>query len=434
MILPFFPSRSRLFIELERSAILLRNGDIPDFSLLVIDLDNFKQINRLHGHKGGDQLLQQIAQRLEKIGQQGQVAISYMGGDEFAVLCHEAGTNDAVQPVINDINRVFGEPFQLFGEQIRVNASIGVAHAPTHADEPSTLMCSAESAMYAAKRMGLDYSVFDPGHSGRHEEQNTMEWELRMALYSEQLEVYFQPKVAMKSYRLQGVEALIRWQHSTRGLLSPEIFIPVAERNGLIRSLTRWVLNAAIRQCATWKSKGIYVPISVNLSSADLGDPELADYIAQLLQAWEIGGNYLEIEITETMAIDNYDVSQTLLNRLREMGVQITVDDFGTGYSSLTHLKHLPVDNIKIDKSFVLAMSDDHHDAQIVNAITQLGHRLGKLVVAEGVNNQKNWNMLIEAGCDQAQGFHISHPLPADEITQWLHQAANAGASEPYWH
>ena len=426
------PNRSLIFKALE--VCLEIGGGATSCTLLVIDLNDFKQINTRHGHQSGDQLIELIAQRLEHIAVNHNVLMAYMGGDEFAMLAHQAGDNHQVQALIYSINRLFDESFEIAGEQILVSASMGVAHAPAHSRDPNELMCYAESAMYAAKRMGVDYSVYDPQKSGRRNEQDRLEWELRMALYSEQLAVYFQPKVAVESGRLQGLEALVRWNHIKKGLLSPEMFVPVAERNGLIRSLTRWVLNATVRQCAIWKSQGLYIPVSVNLSGTDLADEVLVDYIATLLDAWDLSGSYLELEITESMAIDNYDVCYSVLNKLNEMGVRIAVDDFGTGYSSLTHLKELPVDTIKIDKSFVMDMSEDDHDAHIVSAITRLAHKLGKRVIAEGVSNEANWNMLSETGCDQAQGYHISVPMSADETTEWLTHASRANSRKSFWH
>jgi diguanylate cyclase (GGDEF)-like protein len=427
------PNRSLLFAELELSASFSEKG-VLGYTLLVIDLNDFKQINIRHGHQAGDRLLLLIGNRLQQIANQHQVLMVYMGGDEFAFLAHEAGSNESVATLIYDINSLFGESFKVDHEQVLVGASMGVAHAPVHANDPNTLMCYAESAMYSAKRMGVDYSVHDPLRIGSMEENDRFEWELRMALYSQQLAVYFQPKVAIESGRLQGLEALVRWKHAKRGLLSPDLFIPVAERNGLIRHLTRWMLNATVRQCAIWKSQGIYVPVSVNLSGTDLVDQKLAEYIATVLEAWELSGHYLELEITETMAIDNYDACFAVLTELSRMGVRIAVDDFGTGYSSLTHLKQLPVDTIKIDKSFVMAMDEDDHDAHIVSAITRLAHKLGKRVIAEGVSSQENWNMLIDAGCDQAQGYHISHPLSVEEATEWLLHASSANSKNSYWH
>lgn len=427
------PNRSLLFKALEICLSHL-DGETPHCTLLVLDLNSFKQINTRHGHQAGDQLISLIAARLEQIADRHNVLMAYMGGDEFAMLAHQAGDNIYVQALIHSITRLFSESFEIFGENILVGASVGVAHAPAHSNDPNELMCHAETAMYAAKRMGVDYSVYDPNRSGKRTEQDRLEWELRMALYSEQLAVYFQPKVAVESGRLEGLEALVRWNHIRKGLLSPEMFVPVAERNGMIRQLTRWVLNATARQCALWKSQGLYIPVSVNLSGTDLADQVLVDYIATLLEAWDLSGNYLELEITESMAIENYEMCHSVLNQLNEMGVRIAVDDFGTGYSSLTHLKELPVDTIKIDKSFVMDMYADDHDAHIVSAITRLAHKLGKQVVAEGVSNEANWNMLSKAGCDQAQGYHICVPLSADETTEWLTHASKANSKETFWH
>jgi EAL domain-containing protein (putative c-di-GMP-specific phosphodiesterase class I) len=247
---------------------------------------------------------------------------------------------------------------------------------------------------------------------------------LHQALHNEALTLAYQPKVDMRSGEVMGLEALLRWHHPERGALSPEQFIPLAERHGLIPAITRWVLNAVLRQCGHWRRQGLLVPIAVNLSGLDLEDATLPDYLAQLLEAWEIPAEYLELEITETAAIGDQQRSLTILRRLSALGVAVAIDDFGIGYSSLHRLKHLPINTIKIDKSFVMEEGRSDHDLLFVDTITRLGHQLGMKIVAEGVDSHASWQRLLATGCDMAQGYHISHPLSDEAVTCWLRDGA----------
>ncbi len=244
--------------------------------------------------------------------------------------------------------------------------------------------------------------------------------ELNHALSNDALTLFYQPKVDLQSGEVMGLEALLRWYHDDLGLLSPEQFIPLAERNGLIPAITRWVLNTVLRQCGHWQKQGLLVPIAVNLSGLDLEDGTLPTLLAQLLEAWEIPAEFLELEITETAAIADQQHSIDILQRISLLGVSVAIDDFGIGYSSLHRLKHLPVDTIKIDKSFVMQEGRSDHDLLFVDTITRLGHQLGMKVVAEGVDCHESWQRLLTTGCDMVQGYHISHPLCGEAITGWL--------------
>lgn len=244
--------------------------------------------------------------------------------------------------------------------------------------------------------------------------------ELMRAVQADELLLYYQPKVSLQGGRVMGLEALLRWHHPERGLLQPDEFIPLAERSGAIRGITRWVLNAVVRQCAVWHRQQLLVPIAVNLSGLDLQDLALPGYLAQLLKSWAVPAEYLELELTETMAIRDERRSIEVLRRIAELGINVAVDDFGTGYSSLQRLKQLPINIIKIDKSFVTNIAANAQDRVMVDAITDLGHRLGMKVVAEGVESDEGWRHLAAAGCDMGQGFHISRPLSGEAITGWL--------------
>ncbi len=253
--------------------------------------------------------------------------------------------------------------------------------------------------------------------------------ELRQALNTEALTIFYQPKVDLKSGEVRGLEALLRWYHAEQGLLSPEQFIPLAERHGLIPSITRWVLNAVLRQCAQWQQQELLVPIAVNLSGLDLEDATLPDYLAQLLEAWGIPAEFLELEITETAAMGDQQRCIDNLQRLSNLGVAVAIDDFGIGYSSLHRLKHLPVNTIKIDKSFVMDEGRGHHDILFVDTITRLGHQLGMKVVAEGVDSHDSWQRLLATGCDMVQGYHISHPISGEAVTGWLRNSVRESNS-----
>lgn len=247
---------------------------------------------------------------------------------------------------------------------------------------------------------------------------------LVQALEEEQLSLYYQPKVEMKSGRVVGLEALLRWQHSAFGLLTPELFIPIAEQHGVIRAITRWVLETVIRQCASWRQEGLLIPIAVNLSGLDLEDRDLPDYLIGLLETWQVPSPFIELEITETAAIADLESSIEVLGRLSRLGLGVAIDDFGIGYSSLQRLKQLPVTTIKIDKSFVTHAGSDEHDMVFIDTITRLGHRLGLKVVAEGIECGESWARLAAAGCDMGQGYHISRPLTSEAISSWLRSGA----------
>lgn len=261
-------------------------------------------------------------------------------------------------------------------------------------------------------------------------EQLIIDGELDSAIRDDRLTIHYQPKVEMKNGRVVGLEALLRWDHHEHGLISPEHFIPLAERHGRIRAITRWVLSTVIRQCADWQKEGLLVPIAVNISGLDLVDSELPGYVAEQLRRWSVPSLFIELEITETAAIADHRVSREVLSRLAELGIAVAIDDFGTGYSSLLRLKQFPFNTIKIDKSFVMDAGRLSNEMVFVDTITQLGHRLGMKVVAEGVECSESWQRLLAAGCDVGQGYHISRPLPGEVMTGWLRDGAQHVASK----
>jgi diguanylate cyclase (GGDEF)-like protein len=393
-----------------------RNGTAV--ALLVMDLDRFKEVNDTFGHHTGDQLLKLLGDRLGSV-LRGSDTIARLGGDEFAVLLPTATVDDATQ-IAERLLEMLEEPFNLSGLQLEIDASIGIALAPDHGSDADTLMRRADVAMYVAKRGNSGHALYTAEQDQHSPMRLAMVSELRRAIDHNELTLNFQPKVVLSDGRVTCTEALVRWDHPRHGQLMPDQFVPVAEQTGLIRPLARWVLDAALRQCNRWRQEGLDMAVAVNLSMRNLHDAEIVEMIRQLLTRWGIPPNQLIVEITESSLMADAARAMEVLSRLRTMGVRVAIDDFGTGYSSLAYLKRLPVDELKIDKSFIANMASDENDAAIVRSTISLAHDLGLSVVAEGVEDQETWNLLIGLGCDVAQGFFVSRPLPAFALGDWL--------------
>jgi EAL domain-containing protein (putative c-di-GMP-specific phosphodiesterase class I) len=312
------------------------------------------------------------------------------------------------------------EPFSLSGVQLEIDASIGIALAPEHGSDADTLLRRADVAMYVAKRSNSGFGFYTVDQDQHSPMRLAMVAELRRAIERNELSLYFQPKVDLRTGQVSCVEALVRWQHARHGLLGPDLFVPIAEQTGLIRPLSRWVLDAALRQVNRWRQSGLDLAVAVNLSMRNLHDPEIADMIRQLLVRWGVPPASLTVEITESSLMADAARAMEVLERLRAMGISVSIDDFGTGYSSLSYLKRLPVHELKLDKSFVGTMASDSNDAAIVRSTLGLAHDLGLSVVAEGVEDQATWDLLNGLGCDVAQGYYISRPLPSREVGLWL--------------
>jgi EAL domain-containing protein (putative c-di-GMP-specific phosphodiesterase class I) len=326
------------------------------------------------------------------------------------------------------------------GLPLAVEGSIGGALVPLHASDVETVIQRADVAMYVAKTANTDFEVYDASHDEYDPSRLTLIGELRRALESKEIVLYFQPKAALRGGEVRGAEALVRWRHPDRGLLGPDEFIPLAQHTGLIRPLTLFVIDAALEQCSRWSRDGFELRVAVNLAMRNLLDLSFPDDVAALLARWGVPPERLELEITESTIMGDPFRARQVLQRLDSMGVRLSIDDFGTGYSSLGYLKRLPVSEIKIDKSFVLNMTNDENDAVIVRSTIDLGRNLGLEVVAEGVENAEAWRNLELYGCDIAQGYYLSRPVPADELTAWLKETGGlvhepqilaAGASAP---
>ena len=396
---------------------LEESGDAPT-ALLLVDLDRFKEVNDTLGHHAGDRFLQVIARRLASAVRPTDTVVR-LGGDEFALLLpgtDAAGAEDTARRLLESVCA----PIVLEGLQVDVAASIGIAVAPDHGTDLDALLQHADVAMYLAKEQGLGVEVYDASRDRNTTSRLVMLGELRRALAEGELEVHFQPKAELRSGRVTGVEALVRWRHPERGLVPPDDFVPLAESSGLIEVLTRHVLDTAIAQVGRWREQGLELKVAVNVSVRDLAGTALVESVMASLSRYGVPAGCLLLEVTEGSLFAESHRAATTLRRLDELGVALALDDFGTGWSSLGHLRRLPVQELKIDRSFVLRMSHDVRDAAIVRSVVDLGVGLGMRVVAEGVEDDATWQLLLEMGCDEAQGWLLSRAEPADVLTPWL--------------
>ena len=388
-------------------------------AVLMLDLDRFKHVNDVLGHAFGDRLLCSVAERLARLPLPGAPLLARLGGDEFVLLLEqadEAAALGAAARILQD----FETPLHIDDQTVDLGAGIGVVLYPAHGREVSQLLARAELAMYAAKRRQSGSMVYMAALDAGSQESLTLLGELRRAIEGGELRLYLQPKVDLQSGTVGSAEALVRWQHPTRGLVPPMQFIPFAEQTGFIRALTAWVVEESARAAREAQLRGIALRISINLSTRDLMDQDLPAKIEALIQRHQIAPTTLCLEITESAIMDDPQRALTTLERLHEMGFKLSIDDFGTGYSSLAYLKRLPVDELKIDRSFVMAMERDLDDAKIVRSTIELAHNLGLSVVAEGVETGKAWKLLAELGCDEGQGYLIGRPIPAGQFMDWL--------------
>jgi diguanylate cyclase (GGDEF)-like protein len=411
------PNRTLLLDRLQQ-AILAGQREKKSVAFLLMDLDRFKEINDTLGHHRGDLLLQQVGKRIRDMLRESDT-IARLGGDEFAMLfpgTSMKGALLAAQKILESLE----SPFVIEGITINMEASIGAATFPEHGANADTLMQRADVAMYMAKQTGSGYAVYDPRFDLHSPRRLALMGELRSAIQDGQLFLYYQPKIDLRTRRMMGVEALVRWQHPEHGFIPPDQFIAPAERTGLIKPLTFFVLNAALQQWKNWHQAGWEIPIAVNLSARNLQDPQLQDQITEMLETYDVVSGFLGLEITESVIMADPTHAMETLKYFSQLGISRSIDDFGTGYSSLGYLKKLPVDEIKIDRSFVMDMAVDEDDAVIVRSTIDLAHNLGLSVVAEGVENQETWDRLAALGCDAAQGYHISRPMPSEELTRWL--------------
>ena len=387
--------------------------------LMVIDLDRFKDINDTLGHGCGDQLLVQVAARLTG-ALRASDTVARLGGDEFAVLLPQVDGLPGALAAARTVRLALERPFGVGGVELSVEASIGVVTSDTDGTDPQALLQRADIAMYAAKRKGATAVAFCASHATTSADQLSLLGELRRALDNGELTLHYQPKVTLSDGTLCGAEALVRWQHPQRGLLAPGQFLPAAERTGLINPLTRYVLDAALRQTRQWLDAGQPLAVSVNISARNLLQDDLPALVAGLLDRHGVPARLLQLELTESAIMAEPERARAQLCDLAALGVHLAIDDFGAGYTSLGQLKDLPVSQLKVDRSFVAAMGNDPSSATIVQSIVDLGRHLGLTTVAEGVESAADLDALHGYGCDAAQGYYLSHPVPAEDLQRWL--------------
>jgi diguanylate cyclase (GGDEF)-like protein len=417
------PNRA-CFYDRTDQALRLASRDGTCTAVLLFDLNRFKDINDTLGHKFGDKVLREVGPRLRR-GLRDSDTLARLGGDEFCVLLPRVeGVGDALV-VAKRIIELLEEPFDIDGMSMPVEASCGVAIAPADGDSADLLLQRADVAMYVAKDSHASIVTYDDELNINTPARLALLSELRAAVSGGQFVLYYQPKAALGGRNVHGVEALVRWQHPTYGLVPPNDFIPLAEHTGLIKPLTTWVLNTALEQLSRWREMNgspvlANLSVAVNVSTRSLLDDDFPTEVAASLERWAIPPHLLALEITESTIMADPSRAHRLLSELSATGVQVSIDDFGTGYSSLSYLKNLPVNELKIDRSFVYHMHRDPNDAVIVQSVIDLGRNLGLHTVAEGIEDDETWEHLRRLGCDSGQGYLLARPMPAENLLDWI--------------
>jgi diguanylate cyclase (GGDEF)-like protein len=410
------PNRTRL-LDAVGAAIELARQHHHTLALLHLEVGRFSEINKVLGYQAGDTLLQELGRRLARATGSGET-LARVGEAEFALLLPDAGADAAIEAARRLLHALH-PPVEVAELMLDARVGIGIAMFPGHAADADALVRRANAAMHQTKPARGGYAMYTGGQEKENTRRLALMGELHKAIAHDELHLYCQPKVDFASCRVCGAEALVRWQHPQRGMISPTEFIPLAEQAGMITPLTNWILAAAFRQCHAWQQGKLERQLAINLSALDLYDPELVDRVRGLFSTWGIAPELIHFELTESaLMVDPADALETL-TRLKRLGVQLFVDDFGTGQSSLTYLQKLPFDGVKIDQSFVMPMVASGDSAVIVRSTIELAHNLGLKVVAEGVESQAIWERLAVLGCDVAQGFFISKPMPAAQFQQW---------------
>jgi diguanylate cyclase (GGDEF)-like protein len=402
-------------------------------AILLVDLDGFKSVNDTLGHPAGDALLMQVGNEIRSIVRSHDF-VARMGGDEFAVLLTELNDPLAAAGIAAQVlEQLRHASFEVQGIGLGIEASIGIALVPDDDADVDVLLSQVDIAMYRAKRSGIGVALYDHGRDQHDLRQLTLLGELRRAIDHDELTLHYQPKADVVTRQVTGVEALVRWNHPTRGVLAPDEFIPLAESTGLLGPLTQWVLSHAIADASHWQRGGLPVAVAVNVSPRSLLGGNLSATIVELLAAHGLPSHLLEVEVTETAIMTDPDGSSKVLRELRALGVRTSIDDFGSGYTSLAYLRTLPVDALKIDRVFICDLVNDDRGIAVTRSIIDLGHRLGLSVLAEGVETAETWRELELLHCDEVQGFLLARPMPAEQIEGWIttHDHAVTPLSSP---
>ena len=428
------PNRNQ-FQESLKHFIELHKQTHKPFALFLIDLDRFKGVNDTLGHHVGDELLKAVSLRLhnvlrdddvvcqldhEAISQLNDDVVARLGGDEFSAILTNIHTTEDSIIVARKLVRAMELPFTVNEHQLTIGLSIGIAMYPEHGEDIHTLVSHADIAMYDAKSRNCGFSIYDSEQNVHSLHTLKLEQDLFASIKNNELVLHYQPKISVVDGSVVGSEALLRWQHPVHGLIPPDDFIPMAEQTGLIQPLTEWVLNKALEDCSKCMLANKPLSVSVNLSALNLRDERISLTIINALEKWSVPPEVLTLELTESCIMSDPEFSVSILTKLDAMGVTLSIDDFGTGHSSLTYLKELPVDEIKIDKSFIKKLTTNSDDDAIVRAVLILAHRMNLSVVAEGVEDKESFDMLQELGCDAVQGFYFAKPIPFEEYITWL--------------
>jgi diguanylate cyclase (GGDEF)-like protein len=409
-------------------AVLGSDRDSSAVAVLFVDLDAFKPLNDSFGHGFGDTVLREVGQRLQALAA-GHVKAARVGGDEFLLLLrHEHGGRDAAAALAQDALRSLTQPITAGTHEVQVSCSIGIVLYPDHGSRPM-MLARADAAMFAAKRSGGGtYTFYDPSMEADVRDQLELLSELRRAVSAKRLELMYQPKIDARSGQITAAEALLRWHHPQRGLISPAVFVPIAERFGLIHELGSWVIEDACRQARAWRDLGLRMRVAINLSAHQMRRDDLASLLLSALKRHGVDPSQLTCEITESVAMEDTRATHQAFERLGKAGIHLSIDDFGTGYSSLSYLRRLPAEELKIDRSFVKDVESSADARAIVEAVVRMAQALGLKVVAEGVETEGQRDMLVKLGCDQLQGYLFARPMSARALTIW---AMDSGPSSP---
>ena len=408
-----------LFYDRVEQAILAANQRNSLLCIVLVEFANFKEVYDTLGRNSSDLILKQIATRLQSVVL-GNDSVARIDGNIFSLMVPAQENENSGLKLAKTIQAALETPFKVERLNLAVHSNIGIVNFPEHGEDVDTLVQRAGVALFMAAKSHEGYVVYSPVFDDHSPRRLTLMSELRQAIEKEQLHIYYQPKISLLTGKLYGAEALVRWNHPRHGFISPEEFIPMAERTRMIKHLTGWALKKTFEQCAEWRKQGLELIVSVNLSARDLHDPELPDIVAGIAASMRLQPSWMMLEITESSIMSDPERSLDIILRLHEMGYKLSIDDFGTGYSSLAYLKKMPLTELKIDKSFVMDMLQSDNDAVIVKATINLAHNLGLQVTAEGVESQQAMSMLQTYACDIAQGYFFSKPVDLQDFNRWV--------------